>query len=58
MPRLDCDVTDNGWLGPDPLETATEEWGRKMLTAAADWAADFIAAYRKTELRQPAGVRL
>lgn len=58
VPRLDCDVTDNGWLGPDPLETATEEWGRKMLTAAADWAADFIAAYRKTELRQPAGVRL
>ena len=46
---LDVDVTDNGWLGPDPLETATPEWGREMLEAAAKWAVDFIGAFRKAE---------
>ena len=45
VPRLDKDVTDNGWLGPDPPENATPEWGRAMLEAAADWAADFIGAF-------------
>ena len=50
VPRLDVDVTDNGWLGPDPLETATPEWGEAMLRAAADWAADFIKAYRSIPL--------
>lgn len=49
VPRLDVDVTDNGWLGPDPLETATPEWGREMLEAAAVWAVDFIGAFRKAE---------
>ena len=49
VPRLDVDVTDNGWLGPDPLETATPEWGREMLEAAAKWAVDFIGAFRKAE---------
>ena len=49
VPRLDVDVTDNGWLGPDPLETATPEWGREMLEAAAEWAVDFIGAFRKAE---------
>ena len=50
VPRLDGDVTDNGWLGPDPPESATAEWGEAMLAAAADWAADFIRAYRKIKL--------
>ena len=50
VPRLDVDVTDNGWLGPDPLESANAEWGGKMLAAAADWAVDFIAAFRRIPL--------
>ena len=50
VPRLDVDVTDNGWLGPDPLETATSKWGEQMLDAAADWAVDFIEAYRKIKM--------
>ena len=50
VPRLDADVTDNGWLGPDPLEAATPQWGAEMLRAAADWAVDFIQAYRKIKL--------
>ena len=50
VPRLDVDVTDNGWLGPDPLETATPEWGDQMLEAAANWATGFIEAYRKIKL--------
>ena len=47
VPRLDIDVTDNGWLGPDPPERATAGIGDAMLRAAAGWAVDFIAAYRK-----------
>ena len=50
VPRLDGDVTPNGWLGNDPLETATPEWGQEMLEAAAVWAADFIKAYREIKL--------
>ena len=50
VPRLDVDVTDNGWLGPDHLETATSEWGEQMLDAAADWDVDFIEAYRKIKM--------
>ncbi|MDD3213132.1 MAG: creatininase family protein [Eubacteriales bacterium] len=50
VPRPDIRVTDNGWLGGDPLETATAEWGETMLAAAADWAADFIDAYQKISL--------
>lgn len=51
VPRLDVDVTDNGWLGPDPLENAAPEWGREMLEVAAHWAVDFIDAFRKAKLR-------
>ena len=47
VPRQDILVTDNGWLGCDPLETATAEWGERMLAAAADWAAEFMNAYQK-----------
>lgn len=51
VPRLDVDVTDNGWLGPDPPEDATSQWGVEMLDAAADWAVEFIAAFRRIELQ-------
>lgn len=50
VPRPDIYVTDNGWLGDDPLETATKEWGQSMLAAAADWAVDFIDVFQKIKL--------
>lgn len=50
VPRLDVDVTDNGWLGEDPLESALELWGDRMLRAAAEWAADFIRVFRRIPL--------
>ena len=55
VPRLDVDVTDNGWLGPDPPETGTAEWGKEMLDRAADWAVDFIRAYRLIPLPAASG---
>lgn len=50
VPRPDRTVTPNGWLGPDPLETASRAWGESMLTAAADYAAEFITALERMEL--------
>ena len=47
IPRPDIHVTDNGWLGDDALETATKEQGEAMLSAAADWAVDYLRAIKK-----------
>jgi len=43
-------VTDSGWIGPDHPNTATEEGGKKMLRASADYIVDFIEAFRKVKL--------
>ena len=37
IPRLTPSVTHNGWIGPDHPETATVEWGQKMLQTTADY---------------------
>lgn len=50
VPRIDIHVTDNGWLGDDPLETATAEQGFAMLEAAADWAIEFLKCFKGMEL--------
>jgi len=52
VPREIKDITDNGWLvhsfkGDVPTR-ATEEWGREMLCAVADYIADFAAEFEKT----------
>ena len=54
VPRAIKDITDNGWLvhsfkGDVPTR-ATEEWGREMLSAMADYIADFGAEFGKTAL--------
>ncbi len=49
VPRPDRRVTENGWLGPDAPEAASKAWGDEMLRAAADYAADFLNTYSKTE---------
>ena len=48
------DITDNGWLvhsfkGDVPTR-ATAEWGSEMLSAMADYIADFSAEFSKTAL--------
>ena len=54
VPRSIRDITENGWLvhsfkGDVPTR-ATEEWGREMLSAMADYIADFGAEFGKTAL--------
>ena len=44
------DITDNGWIGPDHPNTATEAWGRDMLDACARYIADFMEAFRRAPL--------
>ena len=43
-------VTDSGWIGPDHPNTATEEWGREMLQATADYIVDFMEEFKKVKL--------
>ena len=43
-------VTDSGWIGKDHPNTATEEWGKEMLQATADYIADFIDVFKKVEV--------
>jgi creatinine amidohydrolase len=50
IPRTTPHVTDNGWIGPDHPNTATVEWGSKMLTAFTDYLADFIDEFEKVKL--------
>ena len=51
VPREIKDITDNGWLvhsfrGDDPTR-ATEEWGREMLSAVAEYIVDFAEEFEK-----------
>jgi creatinine amidohydrolase len=50
IPRATPRVTDNGWIGPDHPNTATPEWGRKMLQTMADYLVDFAAEFEKVKL--------
>jgi len=51
IPRVTPTVTDNGWIGADHPNTATEEWGRKMLQTTADYIVDFLGAFERVELK-------
>ena len=55
IPRLTPTVTHNGWIGPDHPETATEEWGKKMLQTTADYIADFIEEFKKVDIAKACG---
>lgn len=50
VPRTDVHVTDNGWLGDDPLESASAEQGFAMLQAATDWAVQLLTELKNMEL--------
>lgn len=47
IPRHVDRYSDCGWYGPDSPHTATVEWGKKMLSATADFCADFIEVFDK-----------
>ena len=44
-----------GWIGPDHPETATEEWGRKMLQTTADYIVDFMEEFKKVDIAKACG---
>lgn len=50
VPRNVADVSDNGWIGPDHPDIATQEWGTKMLHIIADYIVEFIDAFKDAEL--------
>ena len=55
IPRLTPSVTHNGWIGPDHPETATVEWGQKMLQTTADYIADFLEELKKVDIAKACG---
>ena len=55
IPRPTPSVTHNGWIGPDHPETATEEWGRKMLQTTADYIVDFMEEFKKVDIAKACG---
>ena len=48
--RATPEVTDNGWIGPDHPNTATEEWGTEMIQTTADYLVDLIAELKTVKL--------
>ena len=54
VPRPTSEYAENGWMGEDNPREASAEWGRQMLSAVADWAAEFIPAFARTPLPKPA----
>lgn len=54
IPREIRSITDNGWLAHgvaiDPPTKATEEWGKEMLSATADYIVDFEKEFSKASL--------
>lgn len=50
MPRVSSKVVGSGWWGNDHPKEATEEWGKEMLQAIADYIVDFIGEFKKIEL--------
>ena len=50
IPREARHYFGNGWYGEDKPPLATEEWGREMLQAMADYTAEFCGAFAAAQL--------
>ena len=50
IPRDSRPICNNGWVGPDPIEKATAEWGEEMLNTIADYIAEFTTEFSKASL--------
>ena len=57
IPREIHQITDNGWLAHsfrnDAPTRATEQWGREMLSAVADYIVEFSEAFSRAPLPRP-----
>jgi len=53
IPRMCCELTDNGWRGEDHPKYATKEWGTEMLQTCADYIADYLQEFKKMPLNKP-----
>ena len=51
LPRTNRQMVNNGWYGADHPKDATEEWGREMLQATADFVVDLMAEVQKIQLK-------
>ena len=51
LPRTNRQMVDNGWYGKDHPKDATEEWGKEMLAATADFVVELMAEVEKIQLR-------
>lgn len=50
IPRDSRPICNNGWVGPDPIDKATAEWGEEMLNTIADYIAEFTVEFSKASL--------
>ena len=48
--RIDRITDTGGWVGADHPKNATEEWGKEMLSATADYIVDFLEEFKKVEI--------
>lgn len=51
VPRNVSDATDNGWIGPDHPNQASEDWGKDMLENISEYIAEFINEFNSVELK-------
>lgn len=52
VPRHVDRYSASGWYGPDSPEKATKEWGEAMLTATADFCAEFIKKFMDVKIER------
>lgn len=51
IPRDVHPICKNGWVGADPIQDATPEWGGEMLSTLADYIVAFIEEFQTAPLR-------
>ena len=51
LPRNIRKSTDNGWFGKDHPKYATEEWGKEMLCATAEFITQLLDEIKKLPLK-------
>ncbi|MCC8080048.1 MAG: creatininase family protein [Oscillospiraceae bacterium] len=53
LPRDVHHYAANGWIGADHPKHASQEWGQEMLSATADYIAEFLDEFEKIPLPLP-----
>ena len=47
VPRQTSSFSEAGWFGADEIQTATPQWGEKMLKEVAEFVVDFMRKFAK-----------